>query len=356
MRDTAEPMSQPERPPPERAGRRATVSLSHLGRALVGMTLLIAIGTAGFALVAHESVVNALYRTVNTVTTTGEVQVPTTTGAKLVTVVVVTLGVVLFLYVVGVTLELVVGGVVSGAWTRRRMDARIARMRGHHIICGYGRVGTRVAEQLGRAGLEYVVVDANPEAVGRARSEGIPHVDGDSARDEVLEAAGVAHAAGLVAGVDDDAVNTYIVLTAKGMRPDLRVVARASDESAAGKLERAGADRVISPYLIAGERMAGLLTHPQVTDFLTMVASRDGWEFHMEELTVADASPAAGQTLADLALRDSTGALLLAVRRPGERLQGHPDGETCLRAGDTVIAVGTADELEALDRLLTPEG
>jgi voltage-gated potassium channel len=271
-----------------------------------------------------------------------------------VTVLVVASGVVLFLYVVGVTLELVVGGVVSGVWTRRRMEARIARLRGHHIICGYGRVGTRVAEQLAQAGEEFVVLDANPDAVRRARDEGLAHLDGDGAREDVLEAAGIERAAGLVACVDDDAVNTFIVLTAKGMRPDLRVVARASDDSAARKLERAGADRVISPYLIAGERIAGLLTHPQVTEFLTMVASRDGWEFDMEELTVAERSAAAGKTLAELDLRDRTGALLVAVRSRGERLHGHPDGTTRLDAGDTVIAVGTGDELAALERLLQP--
>ncbi len=349
-------MSEPERLSPERAARPPRVGLSHLVRAMAGMALLMAAGTLAFALVIGESPLDALYRTINTVTTTGEVRIPSSPAAKAVTVVVVASGVVLFLYTVGVTLELVVGGVVSGAWTRRRMDARIARMRGHHIICGYGRVGTRVADQLRRAGLEFVVVDANPTAVGRARDEGVAFVDGDGARDEVLEAAGIERAAGLVACVDDDAVNTYIVLTAKGVRPDLRVVARASDASAAGKLERAGADRVISPYQIAGERMAGLLTHPQVTDFLTMVASREGWEFDMEELTVPEDSPVDGRTLAELDLRDRTGALLLAVRRPGERLHGHPDGETRLKAGDTVIAVGTAEELSALDRLLGADG
>ncbi|HEY0387336.1 MAG TPA: NAD-binding protein [Gaiellales bacterium] len=235
------------------------VTLAHFALVALAATLLVVGGTVGYRLVLDEGVLAALYRTVNTITTAGEVTPATTTGGRIVTITLLMSGVAVFLYAVGITIELVVGGVVSGAWTRRRMEARIARLTGHLIICGYGRVGGTIAEELIRSGREFVVVDSNEDATAHAAELGHPFVSGSGEDDDVLAGAGLERAAGLVACVDDDAANTYIVLTAKGLRPDLRVVARASNNSAAAKLRRAGADEVVSPYEIAGERIAGVL-------------------------------------------------------------------------------------------------
>lgn len=224
----------------------------------LGLAVLTVVGTVGFMLTG-DGALDSLYRTVNTLTTAGAFDQPHTTAGKLVTIAMLICGVALFLYIVGLLVELVVGGVASGAWTQRRMETRIDHLRNHRIICGYGRVGTRVARTLAASGERIVVLDSSEEAIDRARADGVPHLQADGSDDEALRRAGIGHAAGLVACVDDDAGNVYIVLTAKGLRPDLHVVARASSATAAAKLERAGADAVVSPYEIAGERMAGML-------------------------------------------------------------------------------------------------
>lgn len=239
---------------------RPAPSVRPLLTAAAALTGLTVVGTVGFAVILHESVGDALYRVVNTITTAGEVAPPASTAGRLFTVAVLVAGVVVFLYGVSLLGEFVVTGVATGVWQRRSMDRSIAGMRGHHIICGFGRVGSRVAQRLEEAGERVVVIDGNPEALERAADRGLLFLDGDGADDDTLAEAGIQHAAALVACVDDDATNVYVVLTAKGLRPDLHVVARASSESAAGKLRRAGADEVISPYTIAGERIAAVLT------------------------------------------------------------------------------------------------
>jgi voltage-gated potassium channel len=224
----------------------------------LGLTALTAAGTAGFVLTGDPPL-DALYRTVNTLTTAGAFQQPHSGAAKLLTIAMLICGVALFLYIVGLLVELVVGGVASGVWTQRRMETRIDHLRNHRIICGYGRVGTRVAHTLAASGERFVVLDSSEEAIDRARADGVPHLEADGSDDDALRRAGIEHASGLVACVDDDAANVYIVLTAKGLRSDLHVVARASSDAAAAKLQRAGADAVVSPYAIAGERIAGML-------------------------------------------------------------------------------------------------
>ena len=235
-----------------------SVTTRQLSAGAAGLALLTLLGTVGFMLTG-DSPLGALYRTVNTLTTAGAFREPESAAAKLLTIAMLVGGVALFLYIVGLLVELVVGGVASGAWIQRRMDTRIAHLENHRIICGYGRVGSRVVRELTAAGVRLVVLDANDEAIDRARQDGVPHLEADGSDDDALKRAGIDRAAGLVACVDDDATNVYIVLTAKGLRSDLHVVARASNDAAAAKLHRAGADEVISPYSIAGERIAGLL-------------------------------------------------------------------------------------------------
>jgi voltage-gated potassium channel len=242
-----------------RRARGSAVTARQLLLAVIALTAVCVAGTIGFVVVDNESGIDALYRTINAMTTAGAFTAPASTGGKLMVIAMLLAGVALFLYVAGLLVELIVGGISSGALEQRRMRSRIADLRGHSIICGYGRVGTRVARELAAAGVEFVTVDAGESALARAEDDGVLHVAGDGSDDDALRSAGIASAAGLVACVDDDAVNVYIVLTAKGLRPDLHVVARASNEAAAAKLHRAGADQVISPYAIAGERIADML-------------------------------------------------------------------------------------------------
>jgi voltage-gated potassium channel len=325
-------------------GRQALVALSAL-------TVTVTVGTIGFVALG-ESPMDSLYRTLNTVTTAGMDDPPRQSGEQLLTLVLVVAGVANFLYIIGLVIELVVGGFATGIWERRRVDAQIDRLSGHHIVCGYGRVGSRVARDLERAGERFVVVDANPDTAQRARTEGCLVIAGEMAEDSVLLKAGLDRAASLVACADDDAANVYVVLSARGLRPDMLIVARASGSGAAQKLERAGANRVVSPYETAGEQIASLLTRPHVTAYLTMVAAGDRPDLSIEEIVVPDGFAQAGRTIRELAVGAQTGALILAVRKPGQPLQGRPSPDVAIDAGDVVIGLGTPETIARLESLL----
>jgi voltage-gated potassium channel len=227
------------------------------------------------------------------------------------------------------------------------MERDISRMSGHVIVCGWGRVGREVASFLANAGRDVVVVDRDTERLGQVP---FPAVSGDVTDDETLHQAGIDRATTLVAALDTDADNLYVTVAGKSMRPDLQIIARARNESSEPKLVRAGADRVVNPQQLGGDRMASFVTQPHVVDFVDVVMHDGTLEFRLEELTVASASPLAGSTLRSAHLRDRTGALVLAIRRPDGGFLTNPAPEDVIEAGDVLISVGTADQLGALAR------
>jgi voltage-gated potassium channel len=215
----------------------------------------------------------------------------------------------------------------------------------HYLVCGFGRVGRQVARDLQAAGAAFVVIDSNPESLEAAAAAGIPHVEGEASNDDLLRRAGIQRARALMACVDSDAENVFITLTARELRPDLTIVARASGEEAEQKLRRAGAQRVVSPYKSSGSEMARLALHPQVAGVFDVSA-----EYRMEEIEVTPGSPAAGRPLADVA----GPAIVAAMRRPGVGLTPQPPGDTVLEPGDVLIAMGPADAMDRLEALFTP--
>jgi voltage-gated potassium channel len=325
------------------------VTPRQLAYALLWLGAVQAIGTAGFALLMDEGFVDAFYRTVVTVSTVGLDTLPHTAGAKLFSIVLIVAGVALFLYVIGLVTELTVSGVVSGARLERRTRRRVEGLEGHYVICGYGRVGERVAEEFRAAGVSYAVVDESPAAAAAAREHGAVAVEGSATDDEVLERAGIARARGLVACVDSDAENLYVVLSARELRPDLLIVARASSEDAGTKLRRGGADRVVSPYFIAGKELATLVLKPQVSAFLEVITGSGSPEFRLEQIEVTGACGLGGRTIRDLRIREETGALIVAHRRHGGSFDTRPGPDTLLAEGDILIGVGTPDEIRALE-------
>ena len=235
-----------------------SLSLRRFSWALAAFALLLAVGTIGFHLILDEDWMSSLYRSVVTISLSGLDTKPGGTAAELFTVLLLVAGVAIFLYVAGVIVEVIAGGVLTGAWAERRRRLAIEGLRDHYIICGYGRVGRRVGSELRSAGREYVVVDFNEEVLAEARARSDHVVEGNGTRDEDLLAAGVERATGLVASSDSDVDNLYITITARALKPGLLIVARASDEHAAEKLRRAGADRVVQPYSTAGKEIANL--------------------------------------------------------------------------------------------------
>jgi voltage-gated potassium channel len=242
-------------------------------------------------------------------------------------------GVAIFLYLAGAVVEMITRGVVQDVFGERRRKRQIDDLQDHTIICGFGRVGRRVAAEFNLTGRDFVVLDSNQESVAAAVEHGALVVHGDGTEDAGLEAAGLAHARALIACADSDENNLYITLSARAARPDLFIIARASDASAARKLRLAGADRVVEPYSSAGLQIANLVLKPQVADYLDIVATAGGHELRFEEIDVTTECSSCGKSIRDLRVRDATGAMIIAIRKAGRPVRHDAVARRCSRRG-----------------------
>jgi voltage-gated potassium channel len=306
--------------------------------------LIVLLGTLAYAALGL-SPLDALYQTVTTISTVGFREYGNTTAAwKITTIVVIIVGAGSALYTLGLVLETLVEGRLNDRWDRRRMERRIGAMEDHIIICGWGRVGRAIHASLGGS-QDAVVIDVDPERVGLV---GGAVVEGDATDDEVLRRAGIERASCLIVALVNDADNVYVTLSARALRPDLLIVARARNESAVAKLIQAGADRDVNPQQIGGARMAALATQPAVADFLDVVMHDGSLEFQLAEARVGERSAIVGQTVQEAQIRDTTGALILAVREPDGTFATNPSPSHALRPGQVLIAIGTASQIAAL--------
>ena len=336
---------------PGAGGRAPDDRWRSLLRAVALLVTVLAAGTVGYLLLGLPAL-DALYQSVTTVTTVGfrEVGEPTA-GFRIFTIVLVLFGVGSVLYALGVLLESLVEGRITERFARRRMQRHIDSLHDHVVVCGWGRVGRVINDALvGAGGRTVVVVDRDP---ARAASVAGLVVEGDATDQDVLRRAGIERAGALVIALDTDADNVYVTLSARALRPELFIVARARVESAEALLAQAGADRVVNPQAIGGARMAALVDQPHVADFLDVAMHDAGLSFRLAELTVAAGTPVAGRSLRDAHLRDATGALVLAVRDAGGRFRPNPDPNQIMEIGEVLIAIGTEAQLGALRDLVT---
>lgn len=331
-----------------------TFSRRRLGYAILALVGVIVGGAVGFRVLTGLDWVTAFYRSVVTVSLTGLEANPRSHGVELFSILLLLAGVAIFAYVAGAIVELIAHGVLGGVFAERRRRRTIERVRDHFIICGYGRVGRRIAEELSEAGVPFVVLDFNPEVLERARADGVPWVEGRPTEDVDLAQAGLERARGILAASDSDADNLYVVLSARAARPGLTIVARASDAEAEKKLRLAGADRVVLPYAAAGIEMAKLAIKPQVAAFLDIVSTHGGPDLRFEEIEVTPTCAQAGRSIRDVRIRHETGAVVVALRKQDGSFDATPDPETTLEVGDVMIAVGTAHELRLLEELFAP--
>jgi voltage-gated potassium channel len=309
----------------------------------------IAGGTIGFHQILGETWFQSFYRSVITASLTGLDTVPPSDAARGLSIVMALCGLTIIGYSGAVIVEAISGGVLTGALAERRRQRLIEDLRDHFIICGYGRVGRRVAEEFLAAGVSYVVLDYREDALAAANAHHDVVIEGNGTDDDDLQRAGIGRAKGLVVASDDDADNLYITLSARHTKPDLQIVARASDEDAKKKLELAGADRVVMPYTAAGRTMANLVLKPQVTAFLDTVTTTTGPDLHMAEIEVGPTCENAGKTIRELRVRHHTGAIIVALRKKDGTFDTTPEPDASLDAGDVIVGVGTSDELRDLE-------
>lgn len=327
------------------------ISPRRIAFAFAALGAVLALGTVGFRWSTDESWLQSFYRAVVTSALLGLDTIPKNDSSRILSIFMVLAGVTIFAFVASTVVEGIAQGVLSGGLAEKRRRRAIDKLRDHYIICGYGRVGQRIGSEFRAAGADYVVVDFHEDALTAARERKDYFIEGDGTDEESLAEAGLERARGLVASSDSDADNVYITLSARAVRPDLLVVARASNEDAAKKLEIAGAGRIVQPYAAAGRVMANLMLRPQVTAFVDVVTSAAGADLRFEELEVPPNWSQAGKTIGELRIRGKTGAVIVAVRQRDGHFETTPDPDLPLEAGDVMIAAGTDEELGALDDL-----
>jgi voltage-gated potassium channel len=334
-------------------GERSVRPARRLRSGVIGLLGVLVGGTLGFVAFGY-SLLDAIFQTVITISTVGFGEVrPFGTGQKLFTILLILVGVGVAAYTFSVLVETFVEGYMTDEFRRRRMERQVENLRDHLILCGWGRVGRAIARHVGSSAMEVVVVDSSAD---RVATVGGLALCGDATDEDVLRAAGIDRARALVTALNGDADNLYVTLTARSMRPDLFIVARTASESAVAKLLQAGANRVVNPQDLGGARMAALAVQPHVAEFLDVVMHDGSLEFRLEQVEVPSQSPIAGETLRSAHVHGRTGALVLALRHPGEEFRTNPPPETRVDGGDVLVVIGNVMQIDALRSMVMGAG
>ena len=308
-------------------------------------------GTVGFHLIERWTLADSLYVTVQTLTTVGYGDIPphTATGRAF-AVVVMLIGVAGVALFVSTIVQSVVQSELISTFGQRRLSKKMSKLRDHYIICGSGRVGSHLVRDLQSANESFVVIENDQQRAAEFSQRGVNVIVGDATLEESLRDVGVEHARGLAACLPNDADNVYVVLTARDLNPNLRIVARAAEEQAEAKLLRAGANHVVAPTIIGGHRMAVALTKPAVSEFMdSITASELGLGF--EQVEVDAASSLVGQALRSTPIRSELDVVIVSIRRQSGEIFFNPAGDATIESGDILIAIGRADSLSGLNQL-----
>ncbi len=325
------------------------------GVALLCLVLLM--GTIWFSVMEEFTVLDALYMTVITVSTVGfkEVHQLDASGQLFVVFLIIS-GLTVMTYTLGAVGRVVIEGSIQRYLGRQRMMREVDNLKDHYLVCGHGRMGQILCEELQSEGVDFVVIEGDPDVAEKLIEIGYLVVEGDATEDQVLEKAGVARAKGLVAVVSNNVDNLYITLSAREMsrkdNPGLYILSRATDSSASEKITRAGADRVISPYVIGGMRIVQALLRPTVYDFVDVATQTSGMDLMFEELKVREKSGLDGVAIKDSGIRQSFDVIVIAIKKPSGRMVFNPGPEVIMQMGDVLIVLGDRDQLNRLDSTL----
>ncbi|MFN7926229.1 MAG: NAD-binding protein [Bryobacteraceae bacterium] len=317
---------------------------------------VLAIGTAGFVWISGYPVFDAFYMSLITITTVGYLEVhPLDTSGRIFNSFLLLFGVGTMLYAVGAITQTVLETEFTHLFQKRRLKKMIDSLKGHYILCGFGRVGRGAAAELQRTGVPFLVMDRNPDRVEWAIRQGMIAVMADSTRDEMLIEAGIQRARGLIAALATDADNLFLILSAKSLNPNLKLSARVGEEGTEPKMRRAGADAVFMPYSITGYRLAQSILRPHVFEFLDMTGSTSslGANVGIEQVEVASGNSQASKSLRDLQLRREVGVIVLAIRRVSGEMIFNPPAEATVEGGDTLIVMGTVDDVRKLQDMVS---
>ncbi len=326
---------------------RTPQSLRHLRIALMLVLSVLVLGTIGYMLIENLSLVDALYTTISMMSTVGIVVRPLSFAGRLLTIGVMVLGVGSLFYTFGVVMEFFIEGHFSEQIRKRFMEKKIARLHHHYIVCGFGRVGSQIVEELVAAHHRpFVVIDEQESNIRTCIQQGYLALQGDATSDVLLREAGIRQAKGVLVATDNDAHNISVTLSARHLNKDIFIAARANHDETQAKLELAGANQIISPYAMAGRRIAHLAIEPGVVECVEMLTKAGGVELAVEEIIIAPISSLVGKTLLEAQNTLRSGAIIVALKKPSGLIVSQRS-QARIQAGDMVIVIGAPDQLAA---------
>nr|WP_320132568.1 potassium channel protein [uncultured Holophaga sp.] len=328
---------------------RESPPLARLRHTLLLLLAVVLAGGVGYHFLAHLNTVDSFYMAITTLFTVGFREMgDVNTLTKLFTIIYLVMGLGTATYAVSNMTALFVEGDIQGYLRERRMERKLAELKDHIILCGFGKMGFQAAWELKQADIPFVVIEQDASKTRNPRFEGEIFLVGNAMDELILIRAGLSRARGLITALASDADNVLVTLTAKQMAPDVEVVARAAKLGTENKLRAAGADHIVSPYEIGGRRMANLFITPDMINFVDVFKDgSEGVELALEHVLVSPSSPLAGQTLRDTRIRDTTGALVVGINRAGDGLRFNPKGAEVFQEGDVLLVLGPHDALES---------
>lgn len=319
----------------------------------LGLSVLAVVGTVGYVLIEDVSVLDSLYMVAITITTVGFSEVfAMSPASRVLTIGIMVLGVGLALYTASAAIERLLD---LGLERQRARTRKVIReYEDHVILCGFGRVGRGVYRNLIDRGEQVVIIEEDPSSAADAEADGVAVILGDATFNDTLEAAGIARAKALVACVADDSDNLVIILSARSIHPTIHLVSRASEQESESKLRLAGADRVVAPQVVGSERIAAMTVEKNLAEVFDVFVGGRAVEFSVEELRVDERSPVVGTSIRDAAIRERSGALILAVEDQSRNMLHAPSPDHVLLPDSAVIVVGTANQVSAAAQLFSP--
>ena len=314
------------------------------------LTTVLTVGTAGYVVLEGWGIFDAFYMTITTVTTVGYAEIhPLSRVGRVFNSGVIIFGVATVLYTFSFLMAQLVEGDLQARWARHRRERMLDDLTHHFIICGFGRIGQIVAREFMRQDVQLVVIERDPERMQTAIDSGYLAVEADASSEDVLKRVGIARARGLISAVSTDADNVFAILTARLLRPDLFIIARAETEEAKAKLVRAGADRVLSPYQIGGLQLAQTALRPAVVDFVQLATGSDNLDLNMEQVQIGTDTALAGRTIVQANLRQRFGVVVVGIQRASGAMEFNPSPETAMQVGDYLVVLGQAKNLRELE-------
>ncbi|MFO7665432.1 MAG: potassium channel protein [Desulfobacterales bacterium] len=329
-------------------------STKHLVLSLLLTLFIFIAGTTGYMMIEGWDLLDSMYMTVITLATVGYGEVHSVGRAgRIFTMLLIFFGVSFCLYVAGAMVQFMIEGRIRAILGRRRLDKKIGRLKNHHIVCGYGRIGRVLCKNLyGKKEFDLVVLESNRDLIPVMEEDGVLYLHGDAVDEENLIKAGIKTAKGLVAVLATDAENVFLVLTARQLNPHLHITARASRSDTKSKFLAAGANNVVSPYDIGAISMAQRILKPTITSFLDVAFAEQNKDITMEEIPVSSSSSLINIMLKDSGIRQKYNLIIIAIKKPDGSMLFNPSFETKIEAGDTVIAVGEDSNLQKLEKIL----